>query len=81
MFEPEKTGLGFTVVRLICTDDDTELTLLQAEGGFPWLSEFVGREAKHVIPVQRHGTASLVISRHFTQEAQHEIATALRPVN
>ncbi len=79
MFEPEKTGLGFTVVRLIYTDDDTELTLLQAEGGFPWLSEFVGREAKHVIHVQRPGTASLVISRHFTQTALHEIAASLKP--
>lgn len=81
VFEPEKTGLGFTVVQLIYTDDDTELTLLQAEGGFPWLSEFVGREAKHVIHIQRRGTATLVVSRHFTQEALHEIASALRPVN
>ncbi len=79
VFEPEKTGLGFTLVRLIYTDDDTELTLLQAEGGFPWLAEFVGREAKQVIHIQRHGTATLVISRHFTQDALSEIATALRP--
>jgi len=78
VFEPEKTGLGFTVVRLIYTDDDTELTLLQAEGGFPWLTEFAGREATHVIHIQRQGTATLVISRHFTQQALHEIATSLK---
>ncbi|CAG0959279.1 hypothetical protein PLCT2_00659 [Planctomycetaceae bacterium] len=78
VFAPEKTGLSFTVVRLIYTDDDTELTLIEAEGGFPWLSEFVGREDKQVIHIQRQGTAVLVISRHFTNEALHEIAASLK---
>jgi hypothetical protein len=29
--------------------------------------------------VQRHGTAVLVISRHFTSEALEEVASNLRP--
>lgn len=79
VFEPDKTGLGFTVVRLIYTDDDTELTLLQAEGGFPWLTDFVSREERHVINVQKHGTAVLLISRHFTDDALQEVAASLKP--
>lgn len=79
VFEADKTGLGFTVVRLIYTDDDTELTLLEAEGGFPWLTDFVSREERHVTNVQKHGTAVLLISRHFTDDALRELAASLKP--
>ena len=64
--------------------EKSQIPILKLHGGLLCLfhravADLDGGLGDLVIHVQRHGTAALVISRHFTQTALHEIAASLKP--
>ena len=79
LIDSRVSGLDFKVARLKYTSEGASLLLLEAEGGFPWLSEFNAQAGRHAISVQLHGTAVLVVSNAFSDDALEEIAASLRP--